>query len=69
MTYSTLKKLRFLHLLVSYSDILTDTPGRTISTQHIITVSDNTPVVTPRHPKPLHYEDDVMKELKELLDI
>lgn len=56
-----------MQLLESYSDILTDTPGRTTAI-HVITKSDIKPVVTPQYPINLHYEE-IIKELKELLEM
>lgn len=56
-------------MLKSYSDILTDTPGRSTALQHIITLSDSKPVVIPQYPIPLHYEEAVIKELQELLQM
>lgn len=53
----------------SYFDILTDTPGRTTAAQHVITLADSKFVTKPQYPIPLHYEEVVIKELKELLDM
>lgn len=63
------EKSKILTFLESYSDILTDTLGRTTAVQHVITLADSKPAVTPRYHIPLYYEKAVIMELKELLDM
>lgn len=56
-----------LHMLEAYSDILTNIPVSTDATQHVITLLDNKSIVVHQYPIPLHYEDEVKKELIQLL--
>lgn len=58
------EKSQILQLLESYSDSVTDTPGRTTTCKHVITLSDRKP---PQYSISLHYEDAVISELKEPL--
>lgn len=56
-------------MLEAYSDLLTDIPGSTNATQHMITASYDKQIRVRWYSLPLHYKDAIKTELTQLLNI
>lgn len=62
-------RLKILKLLASFSNILTDVPGETDEITHVITLSDYTPIKVHQYSLPLHYEEAIKTELRQMLNM
>lgn len=67
ISWSEKSAFAVVRILFWHSDGYSKT--RMTAIQHVITLSDSRPVMTPQYPTPLHYEEAVIKDLKELLEI
>lgn len=61
------QKLQLKELINQYSNIFRKEPGRVNCYQHNLEVSDNTAVIQRTYPIPLHYRDQVDKEIENML--
>lgn len=65
----TENKQKLNELIQKFTDVFSETPGRTGLYEHEILMRDNEPFVKNSYPVPFAYRDEVRKQVKEMIDL
>ncbi|BFZ24546.1 hypothetical protein BsWGS_27585 [Bradybaena similaris] len=66
---SSTQNTQVKNILKDFSDVFSDIPGRTSTITHKIVLNSDVPVRSRPYPIPLHFRDQVEKEIKEMLNM